>query len=46
MGLLLGADQTFLSRGDDLTVGPIDIPGGLPFGNSTQTQLYVSLNLR
>ena len=34
--------EVFLPSSDDGTVGPIEVPGGLPFSDTVQTDIYVS----
>ena len=42
MGVLLGTNQIFLPDTFGANAGPINIPGGFPFGNSIQNDIYVS----
>lgn len=39
----MGVEQFFFPGTDDGSVGPINIPGGFPFGNSVQDEVYVSM---
>ena len=34
-------EEIFLPATDDGVVGPIEVPGGLPFGDTVQTNIYV-----
>lgn len=42
MGVLLGTNQIFLPNTFGAFAGPINIPGGFPFGSSIQNETYVS----
>ena len=39
----MGVNQLFFPETDDGIIGPISIPGGFPFGNSVQNEVYVSI---
>ena len=41
MDIHLNVEQLFFPGTDDGFFGPINIPSGLPFGDSVQTDLYV-----
>ena len=42
MDIHANVEEVFLPPSDEFTAGPIEIPGGLPFGTTTQTLVYVS----
>ena len=43
MDIHVGVQQLFFPGTDDGFFGPIDIPGGFPFGDSVQNEVYVSM---
>ena len=43
MDIHVNVEQVFLPGTDEGFAGPIEIPGGFPFGEAIHTQLYVSI---
>ena len=39
----MNVEQVFLAGTDEGFAGPIEIPGGFPFGSTYHTELYVSI---
>ena len=43
MDIHVNVEQVFLPPTDEGVAGPIQIPGGFPFGETSHTELYVSI---
>ena len=43
MDIHVNVEQVFLAGTDEGFAGPIEIPGGFPFGSTYHTELYVSI---
>lgn len=44
MDIHLNFEQLFFPGTDEGYAGPYEIPGGFPFGDSIQTEVYVSIS--